>query len=404
MALMPISEAYQKVTGDAGPLSRTERVSLSEAAGRVLARDLTALRTQPPFSCSAMDGYAVLGSDIVEGDTILDVIGESAAGHGFDGRVCSSQAVRIFTGAPMPTGADTVIIQENTEKLDSAKVKIMIAGQPGQNVRPAGGDFSEGKTALPAGRLMDPTAIMLAAAMNHAEIEVIGRPKVAILATGDELKLPGAKLGPGQIIASNNFGIGALVTACGGEIINLGIAGDQMEALDSAIDSAFEQGADVLVTIGGASVGDHDLVHKAMAARGMELDFWKIAMRPGKPLMSGRLGNLRVLGLPGNPASSLVCSYLFLEPLVSLLAGRKIPFRQKKAILRKDLKENDQRQDYLRARLETDVNGSLIATPFDNQDSSLISVFAEAGCLVIRPPFAKAASTGDIVDVHVLSA
>ena len=395
MALMPISEAYQKVTGDAGSITRTEKVALFEAAGRVLARDLEALRTQPPFSCSAMDGYAVIGSDIASSGT---------AGHGFDGIVGVGQAVRIFTGAPMPDGADTVIIQENTEKLDAAQIKVVIAGHSGQNVRPAGGDFSQGKAALAAGRLMDPTAIMLAAAMNHPEIEVIARPKVAILATGDELKLPGSALGPGQIIASNNFGIGALVTANGGEIINLGIAGDQMDALDSAIDSAIEQGADVLVTIGGASVGDHDLVHKAMAARGMALDFWKIAMRPGKPLMSGRLGNLRVLGLPGNPASSLVCGYLFLEPLVSLLAGRKTPARLKKARLGKDLRENDQRQDYLRARLETDAKGELVATPFANQDSSLISVFAEADCLVVRPPFAIAASTGDLVDVHVLSA
>jgi len=404
MALMPISEAYEKVTGDAGPLARTERVNLFEAAGRVLARDLTALRTQPPFSCSAMDGYAVSGSDHFGDGAIFDVIGESAAGHGFDGKVGTGEAVRIFTGAPMPHGADTVVIQENTEKLDPAQVKIVTAGQRGQNVRPAGGDFTQGMAALRTGRLMDPTAIMLAAAMSHPEIEVVARPKVAILATGDELKLPGEALGSGQIIASNNFGIGALITANGGEIINLGIAGDQMDALDAAIDSAIVQGADVLVTIGGASVGDHDLVHKALVARGLKLDFWKIAMRPGKPLMSGRLENLRVLGLPGNPASSLVCSYLFMEPLISLLAGRKVPNRTKKAILGKDLKANDQRQDYLRAKLETDADGSLVTTPFTNQDSSLISVFAQADCLVVRPPFAGMARVGDPVDVLVLSA
>lgn len=404
MALMPIAEAYRKVTGDAVAITRTQTVGLFDAGGRVLAGDLAALRTQPPFSCSAMDGYAVRGKDIANTGSVFTLIGESAAGHRFSGTVGTGQAVRIFTGAPMPDGADTVIIQENIEKSGDMKITTTEICKPGQNVRPAGGDFFEGKAALSAGRVMDPAAIMLAAAMNHPCVEVIAKPKVALLATGDELKLPGTPLGPDQIIASNNFAIAALIAASGGEVIDLGIAGDRMEALDRAIDSTLEQKADILVTIGGASVGDHDLVQKAMVARGMALDFWKIAMRPGKPLMSGRLGDLRILGLPGNPASSLVCGYLFLEPLVRLLAGLPIRERMKKVLLGKDLKANDQRQDYLRAKLETNGNGQLTATPFENQDSSLISIFADADALLIRPPFAANASAGDLVDVLVLSA
>ncbi|MBW3098484.1 molybdopterin molybdotransferase MoeA [Pseudohoeflea coraliihabitans] len=406
MALIPVAEALRRVTGDAAPLARSERVPLNAAAGRVLAEDLPALRTQPPFSASAMDGYAVRSADAEAPGATLAVTGVAAAGHGFEGTVKAGEAVRIFTGAPLPDGADSVVIQEECAAIDSAdgdkRVRIETAARRGQNVRPAGIDFRDGHAGLPAGRLLDPAAIMLAAAMNHPHLSVRARPKVAILATGDELRLPGEPLQPGQIIASNSFGIAALVQAAGGEVLDLGIAGDSMAALDSAIDSALGHDADVLVTIGGASVGDHDLVQKAMLARGMALDFWKIAMRPGKPLMSGRLDGLRILGLPGNPASSMVCGYLFLEPLVAILAGRNSPNRIRKARLSKGLKANSERQDYMRGRLETAADGTLTAVPLAEQDSSLMRVFAEADCLIIRPPHAPEAPAGAQVDVLLL--
>lgn len=404
MALMPVEEALSRVTGDACPVPRSETLPLAEAGGRVLARGLVALRTQPPFSASAMDGYAVRSTDCAEPGAELELIGESAAGHGFGGSVDPGQTVRIFTGAPLPEGADSIVIQEDTEKLENGRVRMTVAASEGKHIRLAGVDFTEGRSGLAPGRFLDAGAITLAAAMNHPKVEVVAKPKVAILATGDELKLPGETLGPGQIIASNTFGIAAMVRAAGGEVIDLGIAADRMEALDSALDSADAQGADVLVTIGGASVGDHDLVQDALKKRGMNLDFWKIAMRPGKPLMSGRLGDMRVLGLPGNPASSLVCGYLFLEPLVALLAGRPTPQRTKKALLGNALRENDQRQDYLRGRLSLNARGEAIASSFPLQDSSLMSVFADADCLIIRPPFAPAANTGDETEVLVLGA
>ncbi|MAY61025.1 MAG: molybdopterin molybdenumtransferase MoeA [Rhizobiales bacterium] len=403
MALMPVEEALSRVTGDATPVARTENLPLAKAGGRVLARDLVAMRTQPPFSASAMDGYAVRSADTTESGAELELIGESAAGHGFEGIVGPGQTARIFTGAPLPEGADAIVIQEDTEKLEDGRIRMTVAAAEGKHVRLAGVDFTEGRPGLSAGRVLDAGAITLAAAMNHPEVEVYAKPKVAILATGDELKLPGEALGPGQIVASNTFGIGAMVRAAGGEVIDLGIAEDRMEALDSALDSAISQDADVLVTIGGASVGDHDLVQDALKKRGMELDFWKIAMRPGKPLMSGRLGAMRVLGLPGNPASSLVCGYLFLEPLVALLAGRPAPDRVQKAILGNALKENDQRQDYVRARLSRNSDGNVVASSFALQDSSLMSVFADADCLIIRPPFAPAANSGDQTEVLVLA-
>lgn len=401
MALMPVEEAITRVAGSAGPVARTERLALGDAAGRVLAHDLAALRTHPPFPASAMDGYAVRSGDAKPG-VVLAVIGESAAGRGFDGHVGQGQAVRIFTGAPMPAGANAVVIQEDTQRPDEASVRLGVGVEPGRHVRMAGIDFNEHEIGLHAGRVLDATAITLAAAMNHPDVEVVARPRVAILATGDELRLPGSELGPGQIIASNTFGIAALAREAGAEVIDLGIAADRMDALDAAIDSALEHGADVLVTIGGASVGDHDLVQKALAARGMTLDFWRIAMRPGKPLMHGSLGDTRVLGLPGNPASSLVCAYLFLEPLIARLGGRKPPQRIKKAFLGKDLPVNDVRQDYLRGKLMADANGRMIATPMTKQDSSLMRVFSDANCLIVRPPNAPAAHLGDACDVLVL--
>lgn len=401
MNLMPVDEALARILDGAAPDSQAEMLPLAQSFGRVLASDLKALRTHPPFAASAMDGYAVRAEDAQAG-AVLRLQGESAAGHGFDGTLTTGSAVRIFTGAPVPAGADTVVIQENTERLDDGSVRITESAEPGRHIRAAGIDFEEGKTGLEAGRLLDAGAITFAAAMNHATLPVHRQPRIAILATGDELRLPGETLGPGQIIASNTFGVGALARGAGAQVLDLGIAEDRMEALDGALDSAIARRADVMVTIGGASVGDHDLVQKALTARGMALDFWKIAMRPGKPLMSGRLGNMRVLGLPGNPASSLVCAHLFLEPLITRLAGLPDPARVKSAVLGRDLPSNDLRQDYLRGDLSRDPSGALVASPMPRQDSSLMKVFADARCLIIRPPFAPAAKAGEACDVLVL--
>lgn len=401
MALMPVDEALARILEGAAPSPEPEMLPLAKSFGRVLARDLLALRTHPPFAASAMDGYAVHASEATAG-AILGLQGEAAAGHGFDEPLAPGSTIRIFTGAPVPEGADAVVIQENVDQLDDGMVRINEAAIVDRHIRPAGVDFEEGKTGLEKGRLLDAGAITFAAAMNHAELPLVRKPRVAVLATGDELRMPGQTLGPGQIIASNTFGVAALVRGAGADVIDLGIAADRMEALDEALDSAIAHEADVLVTIGGASVGDHDLVQKALTGRGMALDFWKIAMRPGKPLMSGKLGKLRVLGLPGNPASSLVCAHLFLEPLVTRLGGLQDPDRMKTAILAKDLPENDVRQDYLRGNLEMGADGVLVATPLARQDSSLMKVFADARCLIIRPPFAPAAAAGTSCHVLVL--
>jgi molybdopterin molybdotransferase len=301
-----------------------------------------------------------------------------------------------------PEGADTVVMQENTERLANGSVRIVHAAEPGRHIRAAGVDFEKGKTGLEAGRVLDPGAITFAAAMNHATLPVYAKPKNRHSRHRRRVAPARPDAGPGQIVASNTFGVAALARGAGADIIDLGIAGDRMEALDAALDSAIARSADVLVTIGGASVGDHDLVQKALVARGMSLDFWKIAMRPGKPLMSGRLDGMRVLGLPGNPASSLVCAHLFLEPLVCRLAGLPDPNRLRKATLTKNLPENDLRQDYLRGDLATDSSGALAATPLSRQDSSLMKVFADARCLIVRPPFAPAAAAGSQTDVLVL--
>ncbi|WP_417435864.1 gephyrin-like molybdotransferase Glp [Hoeflea sp.] len=401
MALMPVDEALTRILDGAAVSAETEMLPLADAGGRVLARDLLALRTQPPFDASAMDGYAVRASEAVAGAR-LKLQGESAAGHGFEAPLAPGSTIRIFTGAPVPEGADAILIQENAERLDDGLVQVNEAPVAGRHIRRAGIDFTEGKTGLEKGRMLDAGAITFAAAMNHAELPVVRKPRVAILATGDELRLPGQTLGPDQIIASNTFGIATLARAAGATVIDLGIAADRMEALDEALDSAIAHEADVLVTIGGASVGDHDLVQKALTGRGMALDFWKIAMRPGKPLMSGKLGAMRVLGLPGNPASSLVCAHLFLEPLIARLAGLQDPNRKRTAILGRDLPENDIRQDYLRGDLETNADGQLTATPSVRQDSSLMKVFADAHCLIIRPPFAPPAKAGSRCEVMVL--
>lgn len=389
MALLPVEEAQARLLNTATPIARVETLPLALAKNRILAAPLHAHLTQPPFDASAMDGYALRAEDAVNVGTELTVIGVSAAGHGFDGTLKAGECVRIFTGAPVPAGADCVLLQEDAEKCDDgARIRTTFSVSKGRHIRPNGQDFRMGDTLLPAGTRLDYTRLMLAAATNNATVNVYKKPLVALLATGDELVLPGATPGPSQIIASNSFALQALCDDLGADVLDLGLVSDQHDAIVTAVRRAEMAGADVLVTTGGASVGDHDLVQSALTAAGMVLDFWKIAMRPGKPLMVGRLGGMHVLGLPGNPVSSMVCSLLFLEPLLCHLARQPLPKRRVSVKTNAALAANDQRQDYLRARLESQPDGSLIATPFGKQDSSMMNVLANADALIVRPPFA----------------
>lgn len=403
MSLLPVADALAKVVAGVAPLP-AETVALHATRGRVLASAITALRTQPGFNASAMDGYAVRAEDALTGAS-LEVIGEAAAGHGYAGRVGKNQAVRIFTGAPVPDGADAVVIQEQTRR-EAGKIVVESAARLGQHIRSRGLDFAEGREALAPGTVIGPRDIALAAAMNHPRLSVHRRPKVAILATGDELVLPGDAIGENQIVASNNFAIRALVEAEGGEVLDLGIASDDFPALETAIRRARSEKADVLVTIGGASVGDHDLIQTALTREGMQLGFWKIAMRPGKPLLHGRLGAMHILGLPGNPVSSVVCAVLFLVPLLRTLLGRSDagPPRRR-AVFAGPWPANDVREDYIRARFALDdASGILKVEPLALQDSSLVSVMQHADCLVVRPPFAPAAKPGDACEIIDLRA
>ncbi len=402
--LLPVAEALQRVLASAPDPLAAETIPLVEARGRTLAHDLAALRTQPPFNASAMDGYALRAADLGALPAQLKVIGASAAGHGFAGAVGPGEAVRIFTGAPVPAGADTVIIQENTTA-DGDHVTILEAEAKGRNIRLAGLDFHEGDALLARGLRLGPCELALAAAMNHGTVPVTRRPRIALLATGDELVKPGDALGPDQIVTSNTYAVGAYAQAAGAEVIDLGIAGDTFAAIEAGIRAAREAGADVLVTLGGASVGDHDLVQTALANEGMELGFWRIAMRPGKPLMHGRIGDMRILGLPGNPVSAIVCGVLFLVPLIRALAGdpQAGADQTEAAVLGCDLPANDSREDYLRATLAS--GGSLpVATPFGRQDSSMLRVLASSHCLVLRPPHAPAAKAGETCRILKLSA
>jgi molybdopterin molybdotransferase len=392
MALMPVADAYAAVLKDTAALPE-ETVALTEAYHRTLSRDVPALRTQPPAAMSAMDGYAVRAADAVAGAR-LKVIGEVAAGRPFDDAVGAGQAARIFTGGVMPDGADAVVIQEDTTR-DGDSVTINQAATVEKNVRLAGIDFREGDVLLPRGTLLSDRAVSLAAGMNHPQLPVHRRPRVGILATGDELVAPGSTLGPGQIISSNVFALVALARSEGAEAIDLGIARDTLDSTTDGIRRARDLGVDVLVTTGGASVGDHDLVQVALKAAGVEMAFWKIALRPGKPMMHGRLGPLRVLGLPGNPVSSYICAYLFLVPLIRALSGRtQVDHVFEQGVLGRELAANDLRQDYLRARLSPGADGLPVATSVGLQDSSLAANLAAADALIVRPPFAPKAPAG----------
>jgi molybdopterin molybdotransferase len=398
LALMPVNDALVAILDGAQPLSE-EIVALDTAFHRTLARDVAAKRTQPPHAMSAMDGYAVRAADAVDLKARLKVIGEVAAGRPFGRTVGAGEAARIFTGGVIPDGADAVIIQEDT-KSDGDTITITEAAVKGRHIRPAGVDFSEGDVLLAKGARLSDRDLSLAAAMNYPELPVRRRPKVAVLATGDELVMPGTTPGPGQIVYSNGYALRAMARAEGAETLDLGIAADTVAATTDGIRRARETGADVLVTTGGASVGDHDLVKRSLEAEDVTMAFWRIAMRPGKPMMHGRLGAMRVIGLPGNPVSSYVCAFLFLVPLIRALSGRSdIHHARETALLGRDLAANDQREDYLRARLEKRGDGEWIATPVSRQDSSLLGFLAAAQGLVVRPPFAPEASKDTRVDI-----
>jgi molybdopterin molybdotransferase len=398
VALMPVADALAAILAGAEPLGE-EMVALEEAHHRVLARDVAAKRTQPPQAMSAMDGYAVRAADAASVGTRLKVIGEVAAGRPFDGAIGKSEAARIFTGGVIPDGADAVVIQEDTVA-DGNSITVTEAAAAGRHIRPAGVDFREGDVLLRCGSRLTERDLSLAASMNYPELPVRRRPKLALLATGDELVMPGQTPGPGQIVYSNGYALRALARAEGADTVDLGVAADTMEATTSGIRRARDLGADILVTTGGASVGDHDLVKESLEAENVRIAFWKIAMRPGKPMMHGRLGAMRVMGVPGNPVSSYVCTFLFVVPLIRALSGRKVIHNAREsALLGRDVAANDQREDYLRARLEEREDGTLIATPVTRQDSSLLANLAAAQALLIRAPFAPAAKAGSPCEI-----
>jgi molybdopterin molybdotransferase len=325
----------------------------------------------------------------------LRIVGEVAAGRPFQGEVHSGEAARIFTGGVVPPGADTIVIQENAA-LDGDRVVVKSPSPAGRHIRRAGLDFRQGQVLLPRGRRLTDRDVMLAAAMSHPRLPVHRRPKVAVFATGDELKPPGSALGPGEIIYSNGFALLALARNEGAVTTDLGIVPDRVDATSAAIRRARDAGADVLVTTGGASVGDYDLVQSGLKAEGLELAFWRVALRPGRPMMNGRLGGMHVLGLPGNPVSAYVCAFLFLVPLLRRLEGRTdLTAPRESAVLGADLSANDERADYLRATLAPGANGTCVATPVKIQDSSMMAALAKADCLVVREPFEPAAKAGE---------
>lgn len=411
--LVPSQKALELMLENAGPVG-IENLDIAKCNGRILAADVTALRTQPPFDASAMDGYAVRQSDLDTIPCTLKLIGQSAAGKAFIGNVDKGEAVRTFTGAPIPNGADTIIIQENTsftnpknKSKTGSEIIIEQSAPKGSFIRPAGLDFEIGQVLLVKNQLLNPQNIALAASMNHATLPVFKQPNVAILASGDELVIPGSTLGDSQIIASNNYGIAAIAQSAGANVKNLGIASDSVEDLKSKITNALKEDADLIITSGGASVGDHDLVKPVMQSLGFVFSFIKIAMKPGKPLIFGKATidgkERRYLGLAGNPVSSLVSSHIYLKPLIQLLAGRPPEFiKPITANLTQAIDKNGDRKDFMRGVAKRMEDGKIEVHAFAIQDSSMLAILNQANCLIIRPIWADKAQIGDEVPIILL--
>jgi molybdopterin molybdotransferase len=396
--VIPVDEARARLL--AGLAAKgVEWVGLDDARGRVLAEDLIARRDQPPCAVSAMDGYAVRGADLAAPGRTLRLIGRSVAGHGFDGAVAPGTTVRIFTGAPLPAGADAIALQEDAS-VEGDAITFAEAVPPGTFVRRQGLDFTTGSLALAAGAILGPLQLGLAATTGHAWLPVRRRPRVAILSTGDELVRPGETPGVAQIVSSNATTLAAMVQAWGGEPVDLGIAPDDRTDLARAFANLDD--VDILLTSGGASVGEHDLVQEVATGCGMSLDFWKIAMRPGKPLMVGRLGRTTMIGLPGNPVSSAVCAILFLRAALRAMLGLDPVLPVRRLPLAASLGPNDRRQDYLRALLEDKASG-IAVRPVQRQDSSMFATLAKAQALLVRPPHDPALAEGDKVEVLLLA-
>ncbi|WP_417524755.1 gephyrin-like molybdotransferase Glp [Marinovum sp.] len=390
--MISVSEALDHLFALAAPMP-SEQVPLLQAAGRILTEDAVSTRDQPPFAASAMDGYAVIGAQAHPGARFT-VIGEAAAGHRFNGVLSSGQAVRIFTGAPLPEGADRVVIQEDVTR-DGDQIVLGDQLDTGPHIRPAAGDFRIGSR-LSAPRRLSPEDIALLASMNVPRVTVSRQPSVALISTGDELVMPGEAPGPDQIIASNTFGLHALLRNLGAAPRLLPVARDTVSSLSTTLDLAAD--ADLIVTIGGASVGDHDLVAKVTAERGMERAFYKVAMRPGKPLMAGRLGRAMMLGLPGNPVSAMVCGHVFLAPVIRAMIGLPSrPAPRTSAPLAQAIAANGPREHYMRARLTHEG-----IAPFDAQDSSLLNVLSQANALLVRPPHDGPREAGEMVEYIAL--
>ncbi len=394
---LTVAEALARITGAFSVLP-SEQVALPDGLGRVLAEDIAARLTQPPSAVSSMDGYAVRAADVADVPRELKLVGMSQAGQGFAGALDAGTCVRIFTGAPVPSGADAIVIQEVTEA-DGERITVKEGAAVGADIRPAGLDFTEGQVLIEAGRRLTARDLGLAASANVPWLRVRRRPRIAIMATGDELVMPGEPLGEDQIISSNSIALTAYVKVLGGEPINVGIARDNVESFREVLAGA--AGADILVTIGGASVGDFDLVRQVLGEDGMNMDFYKIAMRPGKPLIFGHLGATAVLGLPGNPVSAGVCSAIYLRAAMAVMLGQDAEALPDtgSAVLGRDLPANGIREDYMRALLSRDAEGRLVASPFERQDSAMMANFARADCLVIRPIKAPAAKAGELVRI-----
>lgn len=393
--MISVEEARERILNPLRP-TPAEIVALAAAWGRVTASPVAARLTQPPADVSAMDGYALRAAD-GEAGRALTVIGAAPAGHPFTGTIGAGQAVRLFTGSVVPAGADSILLQEDaTREGDSVRVNETV--RPGRHIRRAGQDFATGDVVVPGGRRITARDVGLLAAANHPWVTVHRRPRIAVLATGDEIAMPGEPIPPGGIVSSNSHALGALVRSAGGDPVILPVAADTTAAVAAVADAV--AGMDMLVTTGGASVGDHDLVIAGLQTRGLQVDFWQIAMRPGKPLLFGQLGAVPVLGLPGNPVSAMVCATLFLLPALARLSGLPpAPPPVTTAFLGAAVAGNDRRADHLRATLIADEAGRLIATPFPVQDSSMLQRLAHADALILRPPHAPALPSGAEVPV-----